>query len=253
MFPIIQLGPLAVQAAGLFVIASVYLGIVLAEKRAANYGLKPELLDNLLLLSLTAFLTGGRISFLLQRWDSFRASPLDLFSPNPSLFDLTGGLAIGLLAALVFIRRKGLAFWSTLDAATPFFSAVMVGLAAAHLADGSAFGKATSLPWGIELYGATRHPSQIYELIAALLILGLIGLRKPFPAAGVLFLTFAAASAGARLFLEAFRGDSVLVFGGLRLGQILAWLALFLALAGMEKIRSRYTDDTDFADSHGKF
>lgn len=239
MFPILHIGPLAIQAAGLFVIASVYIGIVLAEKRAANHGVKSELLDNLILFSLFTFLAGGRLSFALQHWDNFRASPLDIFSPNPSLFDLAGGLALGLLAALVHGRRKGLSLWPTLDALTPFFATLMVGLAAAHLADGSAFGKETSLPWGIELHGARRHPSQVYETAAALVILGLVGLRKPFRATGAQFLVFVAFTAGACLYLEAFRGDSILVLGGLRLAQILAWLALALALAGLEKMKSQ--------------
>ncbi len=237
MFPIIQLGPLAIQAAGLFMIASVYIGITLTEKRAANYGLNSASLNDLILFAIFGFLTGGRLSFALTHWDIFRVSPLDLFSLNPSLFDLTGGLAIGFIIALVYGQRKGLAFWSTLDALTPFFATVIVGLGAAHLASGNAFGKETSLPWEIELHGATRHPSQVYEVAAALFILNLIGLRKPFPAAGAQFLTFLAWTAGARLFLEAFRGDSILIFGGLRLEQILAWVVLAFALVGLEKLK----------------
>jgi len=83
-----------------------------------------------------------------------------------------------------------------------------------------------------------RHPSQVYEIATALFILNLIGLRKPFSAAGVQFLAFLAWTAGARLFLEAFRGDSTLIFGGLRLGQIFAWIVLAAALVGVERLQS---------------
>jgi phosphatidylglycerol:prolipoprotein diacylglycerol transferase len=238
MFPVIQLGPLAIQSAGLFLLASIWIGMTLTEKRAAHSGLKSDSLDSLILLSLFGFLVGGRLAYATLHWDSLRASPLDILSLNTALFDLAGGLAAGLIVALVYGQRKGLAFWPTLDALTPFFATVMVGLGAAHLADGSAFGKETSMPWGIELHGAARHPSQIYEVAAALFILNLIGLRKPFPAAGVQFLAFLAWIAGARLFLEAFRGDSTLIFGGLRLGQIFAWIVLASALAGLERLQS---------------
>lgn len=239
MFPILQIGPLAVQAAGLFLIASVYIGMVLTEKRAAQNGLNSASLDNLILLALFGFLAGGRLSFALQNWDSFRASPLDLFSLNASLFDPIGGFALGLIAALIFGQRKGLAFWPTLDALTPFFATILVGLGLSHLADGSAFGRETSLPWGIELHGAARHPSQVYEVALALFILSLIGMRKPFPAAGAQFLAFLAWTAGARLFLEAFRGDSTLIFGGLRLGQIVAWIVLAIALLALNRLQSK--------------
>ena len=72
----------------------------------------------------------------------------------------------------------------------------------------------------------------------ALFILSLVGMRKPFPIAGAQFLAFLAWTAGARLFLEAFRGDSTLVFGGLRLGQILAWFVLATSLFGFERLQS---------------
>ena len=238
MFPIIQIGPLAVQAAGLFVIASVYIGMVLTEKRASQSGLNSASLDNLILLAFFGFLAGGRVFFALTHLDSFRASPLDIFSINASLFDTIGGFALGLIVALVYGQRKRLAFWPTLDVLTPFFATVMVGLGLSHLADGSAFGKETSLPWGIELHGAVRHPSQVYEVALALFILSLIGLRKPFPIAGAQFLTFLAWTAGAHLFLEAFRGDSTLVFGGLRLGQILAWIVLAVAFLALTRLQS---------------
>ena len=238
MFPVIQLGPLAIQSAGLFLLASIWIGMTLTEKRAAHSGLKSDSLDSLILLSLFSFLAGGRLAYAALHFDSLRASPLDIFSLNTSLFDLTGGLAAGFIVALVYGQRKGLAFWPTLDALTPFFATMMVGLGASHLASGDAFGKETSLPWGIELFGAVRHPSQVYEIATALFILNLIGLRKPFSAAGVQFLAFLAWTAGASLFLEAFRGDSTLVFGGLRLGQIFAWIVLAAALVGLERLQS---------------
>jgi phosphatidylglycerol:prolipoprotein diacylglycerol transferase len=238
VFPVIQLGPLAIQSAGLFLLASLWIGITLTEKRAAHSRLKSASLDNLILFALFGFLAGGRLSFAALHWESFLASPLDIFSINTALFDLTGGLAAGLIVALVYGQRKGLPFWSTLDALTPLFATVMVGLGASHLASGEAFGKGTSLPWGIELFGAVRHPSQVYEIAAALFILNLIGLRKPFSVAGTQFLAFLAGTAGARLFLEAFRGDSTLVFGGLRLGQILAWIVLAVAFFGFERLQS---------------
>ena len=106
-----------------------------------------------------------------------------------------------------------------------------------HLAAGTAFGNPTDLPWGIELWNATRHPTQIYELIAALIIFGLLWFRKSDLSPGILFLNFVALSAGVSLFLEAFRGDSRLIFGEFRLAQIVAWVVLTVGLIMSDKIR----------------
>ena len=49
-------------------------------------------------------------------------------------------------------------------------------------------------------------------------------------APGLTFWAFSALSALSRLVLEAWRGDSEIIFGGLRLAQIAAWLLLALSL-----------------------
>lgn len=59
---------------------------------------------------------------------------------------------------------------------------------------------------------------------------------------------FVALSAGSRLIIEAFRGDSTLVFGGLRMAQILALLVLAGALAGLELLRQSPTADDGGAE-----
>jgi phosphatidylglycerol:prolipoprotein diacylglycerol transferase len=129
--------------------------------------------------------------------------------------------------------------WSTLDALTPLFASLAVGLSLSHLAAGTAFGSPTSLPWGFDLWNAVRHPTQIYEFIGSLLILGFIWLRKKDSPVGSAFIWFAALTSAARLFLEAFRGDSTLVLSGFRLAQILAWIVLAVAFFAHEMVLKR--------------
>jgi phosphatidylglycerol:prolipoprotein diacylglycerol transferase len=112
----------------------------------------------------------------------------------------------------------------------------------AHIASGEAFGAETTLPWSINLWGANRHPTQFYELIAAIMILGMLGVWSKTPEeapAGRLFLIFVALTAGSRLFLEAFRGDSLIILGGLRSTQIIVWLILAATLVGLDRIKRK--------------
>jgi prolipoprotein diacylglyceryl transferase len=244
MFPILQIGPLALRTPGLFLILGVYLGLSLTERFAIRRGIKANPLYNLFFLVATAGVVGARIFFALQHFVLFRETPLNVVSLDPSLLDPWGGLIAGMIAALIYGQRKKLEFWSTLDAYTPAFAVFAVALGLAHFASGNAFGAPTSLPWGIELWGAFRHPSQIYETIAAGIILLII--RRKFNQAlpaGNLFLQFVAFSAVARLYLEAFRGDSVLILGNLRLAQVLAWVILTgtFAILEIKKVRSDKT------------
>lgn len=237
MFPILHIGPLAVQTPGLFLLLGIWVGLTLAGKRAAALGLKSDSLDNLAMAALAAFVIGGRLIFVLTNLALFRDKPLDVFSLNLDLFHPMGGVLAGLLAGFAYGWNKALPFWSTLDALTPFFATMMLALGLSHFASGAAFGRETSLPWGVEWNGAARHPSQGYESAAALFLLILVLNRKPSVPAGTSFLGFAAWSAGARLFLEAFRGDSTLVFGSLRLDQVTAWMILALAWLILEARR----------------
>lgn len=227
----------------ILVVAAIWVGLVLAEKRSEKHNINNDDLNNIVFYPLLGFVLGGRILFAVEHLSAFMQNPQSLISLNLDLFDPLGGLATALLVAMVYGQRKSLPLWPTLDALTPFFATLALGLGLAHLASGSAFGKETSLPWSIELWGAERHPSQIYEILAALLILGLLWFRNNDSLPGIRFLTFTALTSGARLFLEAFRGDSTLVFGGLRLAQLLAWIILIVSLFLMERIFSKSTTD----------
>jgi phosphatidylglycerol:prolipoprotein diacylglycerol transferase len=211
-----------------------WIGLAIAEKRAERHGISRNDFNNITYYSLIAFIIGGRFSFVLQNMSAFIKSPLGIISINPDVFDPLGATAVAFIVALIYGQRRGLLFWNTLDALTPFFSILAIGIGLSHLAAGTAFGKETDLAWGINLWNATRHPTQIYETLASLLIFELIWFQKQNPHSGILFLTFAALTAASQLIIQAFRGDSELIFNGLRQGQVVAWAVLALCFVLFE-------------------
>jgi len=223
----------------ILVFAAVWLGLTLAEKRVSRHGILKEVFDNLVYYSILAYALGGRILFVLEHLQVFINSPLSIFSPNIDLFDPLGALATAILVGVVYGQRQKLPFWATLDALTPLFATLAIGLHLSHLAAGTAFGRPTALPWGMELWNAIRHPTQVYELIASIFIFAFLWLRKPGSLAGFDFLCFTALTAGSRLILEAFRGDSSLIFNGIRSAQVAAWFILAAALIAGEILRTR--------------
>ena len=223
----------------ILLVAALWIGLTLAEKRTARHGISKDALNNIVFYSVIGYIIGGRILFAVANLSAFTQSPLSLFSVNVDLFDPLGALVVALLVGFVYGQRQKLRLWGTLDALTPFFATLAAGLSLSHLAAGTAFGSPTTAPWGIDLWNATRHPSQIYELFASLAVFSLLWFQKSDSRPGILFLAFAALAAGSRLFLEAFRGDSALVFGEFRLAQIWAWIALAIALFVSESIRQQ--------------
>ena len=212
------------------VVAAIWIGLWLAEKRASRHGISVNDLNNMTFFPLLGYILGGRLSFALENLSAFSQNPQSLISLNLDLFDPFGGFVAAIIIGVIYGQRRNLSLWSMLDALTPLFAVFAIGLGLAHLASGSAFGKETSLPWGMKLWGAVRHPSQVYEILASLLILILLWSQKANLRPGIHFLTFTALISGARLFLEAFRGDSNLIFNGLRTAQAVAWVVLAISL-----------------------
>lgn len=232
MLPILNVGPLAVPLPELLLLAGLWFGLSLSEKHAARHGLNSEMLANMVFTMLGLGLLGARAAYVLLYPAAFIASPGSLFSLNLGLLHPGGGLVSAALAGWVYAQHKGLPRWATLDALAPGLGILWMALALAQLAGGTAYGAETTWFWGFELWGATRHPVQALEAIAAGLILGQLfpNPRMANRSPGMDFLLLVAGAAGTRLLLEGLRGASLTTLGGLRTAQIVAWLVLALAL-----------------------
>ena len=223
----------------ILLLVAAWLGDALASKRAGDAPGRRRAADALAGSMLIAFLVGGRALFLLAHIPAFIQSPISLISLNTDLFDAWGGAVCAVVAGMVVTRREQLGVWKTLDLITPLLALLAIGVSLSDLAAGTAFGRETNAAWAITLWGAQRHPTQIYELIVGLIALGVVWVRPRDSVEGSRFLVWAALSAGGRLITEAFRGDSTLVLGGLRLAQLIAWVVLAAALAGLEFLQAR--------------
>ncbi|SRR6266540_270721 len=218
----------------ILLVLTAWIGLTLSEKRVERHGISKDNLNNLIFYGLIAFVLGGRIAFIFENIPAFSKSYVSVFSINPDLFDPFGAVVVALIAGLIYAQRRGLSLWPTLDAITLFLTTLAIGLGLSHLAAGTAFGKETELPWGIELWNAKRHPTQIYETIASLLTLGLLWFKKPDSRSGIFFLIFVSITAAWQLFIQAFRGDSRLVVGGFHQGQVIAWIVLATSFVILE-------------------
>ncbi len=235
MFPVIQIGPFALYAPALALLAGVWAGAWLTEKQAAHLGLSTDAVSALVFVGLAAAVTGARLGHVARNLGAYAADPLAILSLSPVTFDPAIGLLAGSVAAAIFGLWRGLPPRPTLDALAPGLAALLVGVGVAHLASGDAFGAPADLPWSIFLWDDYRHPSQVYEIIAALVVLGawrLLRGRRRFD--GFNFLLVVGLSAFARVLLEAFRGDSTLVAGGLRAAQVGGLFVLTLCFVGAE-------------------
>jgi phosphatidylglycerol:prolipoprotein diacylglycerol transferase len=236
MYPYLRLGPFLLQLPLLALLMGVWIGSSLAEKEAARLKLPSGVVSNLIFVGFIAGIVGARLAYAARYLQVYLGNPLSLLSLNVNTLAGTDGLLIGVVVAAFYGLRKKLPLRPTLDALAPGLAAFMVALGVAHLLGGDAFGAPADLPWSIYLWGEVRHPSQVYETLVALGIFFTI-YKKPFGQVGdgINFLLFIALSSAARLFLEAFRGDSLIWLGGFRAAQVVSLIVLLGSLYMMRK------------------
>ena len=231
MFPIMNIGPLAIQAAGLILLLSFFIGTYFTSKLAGGLNTNADAIENSLLIGIIAGLVGARVGFMMIYPSVFIDNPLNLVSLTPSMLDASFGVLVGILTAIILAQKKQLPLWPSLDTLTPFIILIFAGIHLANYANGSAFGIPTQLPWGIQLWNEVRHPVQLYALILVgfLFIWHLAQTRlfktTGFLRSGVLFNIILAGLSAITLFTRAFIAEKVLL-GQINFYQVVAMIVL---------------------------
>ncbi len=238
MFPIINIGPAAIQSAGIILLLTFWIGTSLTSAFARSFQANADVIENSLMTGLLTGIFGARIGFFLQNPILLTENPLSLFSLTPSMLDKSFGLLVGILTVIIIAQKKHIPMWPTLDSLTPFVIMLFAGIQLANFTNGSAFGLATNLPWGIHLWGARRHPVQLYALILILLLFGWLyrytdGFKKTnMEKSGLLFYVVVAALGIITLFTHSFTAQSP-QFAGIDLWQMAGWIILVVSLIGI--------------------
>ena len=153
---------------------------------------------------------GARIFNVFVNFDSYKDDFAKIFSLNFEGFSLYGGAVFAVISGAVIARYKKINLLKFADSVIPF---VGIGIALMRIGcflNGCCFGKETNLPWGVKfpylspahieqisgnIISSTTvhavHPTQLYELIAALIgtFIALILIKQKKPA-GTALLAF---------------------------------------------------------------
>ena len=182
-------------------------------KRCDKKGLSTSQAMDLAAVCLVSGFIGARLSYwALEQPVYYWRNPLSLFYFWQGGFIFYGGGLGSLLSCLCFIRVKKINFWIWADRAAP---AIALSYALGRLAcfvQGCCYGQPCSWSWGVHKHGDPeslfRHPTQLYSTSLELINLGvLLFLERKRRPPGQVFLIWVFLHAGARLFVELFRGD----------------------------------------------
>lgn len=238
---IFRIGNFAVRWYGLLFASGFFFGYLIFLRVFKKEGLSVELLDKLTIYMALGTVIGARLGHCL-----FYEPGYYLKNPLEILKIWQGGLAshgaaLGIILALwLFIRKYKKPFIWILDRIV-----IVVALAGAfirlgNLMNSEIYGIETSLPWGFvfirNLEMVPKHPTQIYEALAYLLVflllLWLYYRAEGKPRSGTLFSLFLILVFGMRFLIEFIKEDQVSFESGmaLNMGQ---WLSIPFILLGI--------------------
>ena len=243
MFPILNVGPLAIQAPGLIILVGIYISLVVLEKQAKFFNANPNDLSNLIFVYLLSTIVIGRFAYLFKYPSILVENPLTIVSLNPNLIDFLSGLILSILIALIYMQKKKMNFKEVLDSYAVPFLVFLVFFFFAQFSSGNLFGKPSNLPWSIQLWGTTRHPLQLYYVLGLIpIIFVMVKELKTRNIPGLLFIKSAALLSFLIVFLDYFNGDPKNIVGNFNVIQIAAWICLVVCigiiLSTKQKIKS---------------
>ena len=170
-----HMGRVRLSAYGVCAAAGLVAALWLSQRTARRAGIDPDRLWDAGILAICAAFVVSRLLLIVQDPKAFLRYPLLLLA-LPSL--TYGGMALTAVLSIGYLRWKRLPLRDVLDAWAPCGALLAALLSVGNWLTGADVGMPTRLPWGRVMPGdeplGRVHPVQIYALLAALLLLGLL-------------------------------------------------------------------------------
>ncbi len=112
-----SIGSLTIHSYGVMIAVGFAVAIVMSYFWAKAYGLKKEAIIDIALLAMIFGFLGAKLLYVIVEYQAFFVDPLRVLGSEG--FVVYGGIIGGVLAAIVYCRRKKLSFMSYFDLAIP--------------------------------------------------------------------------------------------------------------------------------------
>jgi len=217
MFPIlIEFGFFKIFTYGLLVATGFLVAILLASSRAEKEGLDSQKVLDLCFYVMVSSLLGARLLYVIVEYRYFLDSPLEIFKFWKGGLVFYGGLILGVLISLWYLKRNQMPMWKTADLLAPSIAlGQSIGRWGCFFA-GCCYGKKTDVAWGITFTDPrslapleiSLHPTQVYlSLNAVFIFIFLMWLSKRKVFDGQILWSYGILYSIGRFLIEYFRGD----------------------------------------------
>lgn len=246
-----SIGGFTIHGYGLMIAVGILLCIILGTYRAKKYGLNPESVLDIAILSVIIGFAGAKLLFVIVEFPWFLEDPLAVLGSEG--FVVYGGIAAGVATAIVYCRIKGYSFLEYFDLLCPSVALAQgVGRIGCFLA-GCCYGKETDSVFGVMFpegslapTGVKVIPTQLLSSAGNFLIMGILLIyyrrAKHTGDVGALYMLLYAVG---RFFIEFLRDDDR---GGIGVLSTSQWISIVIVAAAVvlfikNKKRPRKTEE----------
>ena len=172
---ILEIGPLRIPSYGFMLMIAFMTNYFLLTRETKKLGKDPEIAGDLVFWAAIGGIGGSKVYYMIENFDAFSADPLAMIFSGSGLVFL-GGLAGGMLAVTIYLRKKNEPWLMWADIVAP---CLILGYAIGRIGCflvGDDYGIPTNLPWGMSFPRVAPptyqevHPTQIYEAVLGLSI-----------------------------------------------------------------------------------
>ncbi len=249
-----HLGPLAIRAYALCILAGIVVAVWSTQKRLEARGGQPGQALDVSAWAVPFGIVGGRVYHVITTPQPYFGENGD---PIRALFIWQGGLgiwgavALGAVGAWIGCRRTGVRFADFADSCAPGIAVAQALGRWGNWFNNELHGGPTDLPWGLRVYDwdqglgrarlngsgdpivlGTFHPTFLYESIWCLVLAALLvwlGRRRRFER-GQVFALYICGYTVVRLIIETMRTDEANLILGQRLN---VWTSILVFLFGV--------------------
>lgn len=232
MYPILfELSGFTLYTQTVLTVIAFMAGLWLAAREAKHFELAHESVVNVALWAFLGAIIGARLFFLLvfQHTSSLGLKEVCSLGALDGGFSFHGGLLGGALSGACAAYFFKLPFLRLADVFAVGLAFAMFFMRLGCLLNGCDYGIATTVPWGLWLWGTLRHPIQLYEGLGSLLLIlpVLIACNRKAWRSGYTFLCYLCLSSLLRFLVDFYRDEPSGRPDGLLGSQIVAGVLFF--------------------------
>ena len=232
MYPeIYQIGPFTIYSYGSMLVLAFLISSALARSQARRQNINPGIIFNLAFIVFIWGILGARLLYVIENINYYLKNPSETIMLQHGGLSWFGGLILGVVSGIIYLKRKNLKVYTILDLVIPFVAIAQAIGRIGCLLNGCCFGKISKFGLYFDTHKLILIPTQIYSSLILIFIFIILRFLQDRPhREGNIFFTYLLLYSVKRFFIEFWRADNEVIFFRLTLFQIISIVIFCLAL-----------------------